>query len=561
MSTMYDIKERLQSGEKIDLGIPVKYPVKRIANGAYATVFKDSEGYIIRIGHCPEDHDLNALSGHVSWMPEIENSVKNDFISVTKRFDIENLEGLPFQVENDQYVHRAYKNIPSPSSYMDTGNMPSHLMRLASNCPDVDLMKYMLKRVSKMMDGYKPTVHIDQYREIAERIYVETLGKTPKNEKRRYQVSQKETFAFYEDGGVYTKECRDYADYKMGASYIGFVDIILKFPEFWPDYKAIVNFYLTFMEDTGLLPLDAGTDNLGYDENGDIVFRDPYFLTEAYPDFRKRIGAYRAAEGLSVPDEWDIHPQRLDIATAYIWMNKDKPEKIASVVPGVGDVDVTTFQSFQDSGILLSGEVKHTVSHLINHRMREKLTGIPVADCSLSFIPDTEQIKEVMETLGYGKDADIIVTPVCIQKVDDISSQLSIQQSDTILRALSHLTRILSRDRQDLNHYIDGILRGELIDIRKIQVHYDFENEVFGENLHENTYFVQAARLFMDFHNLTGTHLHYNNLVLEDDVVKLRAYSISEHAVMVKICEKLNIEQVNEWHIPRIPQEEKVCSL
>ncbi len=312
-------------GNKLSINLPVTGPFRELGDGSYADVFDDKDGKIIRVSEVPEDHNFGVLSEHVSWMPKLDYSVRLPKISVSIRdnhLDATNVfSGI---TKHLPYDHNKVAEYPvfGEISFEDDFHICRFLNEIVSEGVNPVLFR---NAIAGIIDAGKELIkcaNIKKYRQHITNIYRNTLHTMPKDyDWTNYILGGFSSISVNPETGEVTnddlKSFRLVSCEHLLAHYVGIAELVFLNPDEWDVYHQLLKLCVDFVDDTGYLPYDIRYNNLGV-RHGKLVFRDPYYIATKYPDYQIRIGKHRRERGLSVPDEWQVNPTRLDVITAKI---------------------------------------------------------------------------------------------------------------------------------------------------------------------------------------------------------------------------------------------------
>ncbi len=510
MQQWNDVNRALLRGEEIDFGLPVVYPIRKVGNGAFATVFKTADNLILRLSSAPLDHKINGLSGHVSWMPKIHHSAQFPDFSVMLRDDI------------------------NPASTDKSVNSLANKLTTFTGCrPSPSDVEHAFQSLITVVDNLRenfPGDEDDAARLIDEcRENICEFGKEIGCRKSSY-------LSINEDGIIFDDEALNRDDDKLNWMYAEICNLVLDNLSSWPQMRKILEFHILFIQDTGQVAHDCGHTNLSLSDDGDVVFRDPYYMAVRVPDFEKRVGAHRQKNGLNVPENWDVDINHIDAGIAHIWLMEDT-DFTDAVLRGASYPE-NLFVNHKSRIMVATPEIAQ--------RFKEYISGIvPVASIRTKmFTPDKEQTQKVLDELGYYTDAsNVSVRPVFLQEFQEAPLKGFLNS------AIEHLQYCAHRLKQwgpVFWEWVENILQGNKLDkesIEHIRNKYTgdedipyllhaiqgFETALTGTNtlsrVPMNDYFRQAAFIFKEVYNHTGVALGAGNFTMEDDLIKVGFYS------------------------------------
>ncbi len=550
----------LRRKEVLPTRTPIAYPVKPLGNGAYADVYMDSAERVIRVSEGIYDHILDELSPYVDWMPKVLESWGNNKTSITIRDNINcvpresslrngyqcDLSGYGYGENEDEYIYKC--------SFVDK------ILEILSPGINTQILHRLMTGFLEMM------VSPAEVREKAQALYQDTLATMKRTKDDNgfefYEISPEQSIKILPSGDVLCSYQQHFLAEPYDKDYFSIIEILANNPQDWSEYRNFVLMCLSFYDDTGFMPCDITIDNLGV-QNRKIIFRDPYYISERYPDFQARIGQHRIRQGLPVPEGWGKTPERLDVVSAYLAINVKNTEVINETLgTDFGDLRLEKIVNPEvPEYVIISDDISLSVSSELCYHVKEYVsTHIPVSNTFNKIIyPNPHMLSSVLGATGY--DAiDMLCKPVCVQKTQsifisksDAGARMLFNDLDTIVWKMrnenytSLITRmfctLVSRGKTyitqenleefSLDHILSLDTSGKLHNKKPLayttldMAITSFEkwmNSVRVNHLEYSPKFQQAIRIFSDFHSITGVCLSVHNFVLEDGEVKLGKY-------------------------------------
>ncbi len=530
------LTELLKKGEADIFGVSLENPFY-LDNGGFSDIFKNGDD-IIRISEEPSDHFVNLLAKDVSVFPRIHHSFLVNNNSVTIRDDIESAGSkyhkelgvcLPeYYFDSDEDILAKYPKHRDMPRYMES--YPTFLnciSKMILHNDDADSFNIGMRALRTAYNDYCVDGDKTKLRNRVPEIFDEMLkGFSHKN--RVYTRPFHNAIKYNPDNGDVSvgNRTNNFTGKFLMEALITMTEIVIQNKHRWPVWRKIVDFCEEFTNETGIVPLDISSSNLGVDGD-EIIFRDPYYFAFKHKDYQICVGQHRIRKGLHVPEEWDIHPKVVDVVPVLLSHPENSKKLIQNGMRAIARrVDTKTVLDFLSENV-------------------------PVANLErYIFEPTLDDVKFALNAMRITESnaQNVVAPPAYLQKTPPRLKYLDDALEDHHQRILDSIVVCAQKlKKAGLEHIMDEFFSicevgGQ---IGKLQFEASSNNRLTDdcvEALNKNSEFIarrelpsiftQAYILIRDVYRLTGHTIEsvQESLVIEDGNVKIGVYTLPERA-------------------------------
>ncbi len=303
----FDNKEALiryvRHGKEKIPGCQISYPLTYLDEGVYANVYEDNDGRIVRFSENANDHYVNMLSRYINVIPRVSQSVVIGNVSVTVRDDVPGVEDEAFEdvidlSGADDWLH--YYGLKN--TILIEGGFMNCVKRLFFHNFPPDAVLIFLTGIRTAMKEDNAEI----LRSVILDARKNAFNFTFDDDHCRFEVmimNPKNGLVDFSESVIYENV--------LNSITAGITEMCVQYPHHKSRWTEFLDMMISFINEMGIIPIDLHSDNIG-EVNGKLIFRDPYGFAEKYGDYQIRVGQHRKRMGLPVPDEWNIHPTKVD---------------------------------------------------------------------------------------------------------------------------------------------------------------------------------------------------------------------------------------------------------
>ncbi len=443
------IKQALKDETYVIPGYEIAYPVVQLGEGAYGAVFIDGNESVIRVSEKAVDHQVNLLANKVWFLPRSDISYVDDGVCVSVRDDIpdlyhdtvRSLEASVGDLDISLYpTKELQRNRLNGHGYTFVGAVSN----LVFGMPDVDVVRTLfsgfLKLADKLTDYYEEdnVITADDFRCELCRLYDDVM------EPIRDEIGGANVYlckpnhnSFLMENGTLSVFSNQHGKVRcVFEPFLSMAEIVVQHPEYWDDQRRFLRMCVNFMDEFGVLPYDLHSRNLG-EYKGDIIFRDPYWFASKFDDYQIRVGQHRRRMGLPIPEEWNIHPHKMDVASILLRVD-DNPITRELMLPY--EVNKTTYSenSVYSGDIIITMRLPET--GMVLDAIKDD---VPLSGGRMMFTPTRDDVAQALSIMQY--------TETNPDSVEALSSYIQVYSDDNNFR--EYLKMMADENDLSVIHY------------------------------------------------------------------------------------------------------------